>query len=142
MCKSSLTFYYTLFFLGQKAVYSKYINFVFDVLHYMNQLLWLTQVRWFSHRGSSSNYQLHRMCEWNLCLDLGLTGIPIFNTNNNCSSASCAIMLARLLVQSSEYRCVMALGEIFFMSIPLNFFAKCFAVKQNMLLTSIMVVLL
>jgi len=41
---------------------------------------------------------------------LGLTGIPIFNTNNNCSSASCALMLSRLLVQSKHYKCVLALG--------------------------------
>jgi len=42
--------------------------------------------------------------------ELGLTGIPIFNTNNNCSSASCALMLSRLLVMSGEYSCVLALG--------------------------------
>nr|XP_047132721.1 sterol carrier protein 2 isoform X3 [Hydra vulgaris] len=41
---------------------------------------------------------------------LGLTGIPIFNTNNNCSSASCALMLSKILVQSGDYKCVLALG--------------------------------
>lgn len=42
--------------------------------------------------------------------ELGLTGVPVFNTNNNCSSASSGLMLARLLVLSGQYRCVLALG--------------------------------
>ncbi|XP_078350176.1 sterol carrier protein 2-like isoform X1 [Oculina patagonica] len=42
--------------------------------------------------------------------ELGLTGVPVFNTNNNCSSASSALMLARLLVLSGQYKCVLALG--------------------------------
>lgn len=42
--------------------------------------------------------------------ELGLTGVPVFNTNNNCSSASSALMLARLLVLSGQYGCVLALG--------------------------------
>jgi len=41
---------------------------------------------------------------------LGLRGIPIFNTNNNCSSASCAIMLSQLMVKSGQFACVLALG--------------------------------
>ena len=49
------------------------------------------------------------MCR--LSLELGLTGIPVFNTNNNCSSGSSALMLARLLVQSGMFNCVLALGE-------------------------------
>ncbi|OWF38086.1 Non-specific lipid-transfer protein [Mizuhopecten yessoensis] len=32
--------------------------------------------------------------------NLGLSGVPIFNVNNNCSSGSSALMLARRLVQS------------------------------------------
>ena len=35
----------------------------------------------------------------------------MFNTNNNCSSASSALMLARLLVLSGQYNCVLALGK-------------------------------
>lgn len=46
-----------------------------------------------------------------ICIsELGLTGVPIFNTNNNCSSGSSALMLARHLVQSGVYDCVLALG--------------------------------
>ena len=36
----------------------------------------------------------------------------MFNTNNNCSSASSALMLARLLVLSGQYECVLALGKV------------------------------
>ncbi|XP_033738567.1 non-specific lipid-transfer protein-like [Pecten maximus] len=42
--------------------------------------------------------------------NLGLSGVPIFNVNNNCSSGSSALMLARRLVQSGMEDCVMALG--------------------------------
>ena len=42
--------------------------------------------------------------------ELGLTGIPVFNVNNNCSSGSSALMLARALVQAGN-DCVMALGK-------------------------------
>ena len=40
---------------------------------------------------------------------MGLTGIPICNTNNNCSTGSTAIFLARNLVKSS-YDCTLAVG--------------------------------
>lgn len=42
--------------------------------------------------------------------ELGLTGVPVFNVNNNCSSGSSALMLARRLVQSGVEDCVLALG--------------------------------
>lgn len=47
-----------------------------------------------------------------LVSELGLTGVPVFNTNSNCSSASSALMLARLLVLSGQYECVLALGKV------------------------------
>lgn len=43
--------------------------------------------------------------------ELGLTGVPVFNVNNNCSSGSSALMLARRLVQSGVEDCVLALGK-------------------------------
>lgn len=43
--------------------------------------------------------------------ELGLTGVPVFNVNNNCSSGSSALMLARRLVQSGIEDCVLALGK-------------------------------
>lgn len=42
--------------------------------------------------------------------ELGLTGVPVFNVNNNCSSGSTALMLARRLVQSGIEDCVLAIG--------------------------------
>ena len=40
---------------------------------------------------------------------LGLTGVPVFNVNNNCSTGSTALYLARSLVESGA-DCVLALG--------------------------------
>jgi len=42
--------------------------------------------------------------------ELGLSGVPVFNTNNNCSSASTALMMARTLIQSQQYKCALVLG--------------------------------
>ena len=41
---------------------------------------------------------------------IGMTGIPIVNVNNNCSTGSSALFLARQLVESGLVDCVMALG--------------------------------
>ncbi|WP_301174086.1 lipid-transfer protein [Actinomadura geliboluensis] len=41
---------------------------------------------------------------------LGQTGIPIVNVNNNCSTGSSALWLARQAVQSGEVDCVLAVG--------------------------------
>ncbi|XP_053511504.1 sterol carrier protein 2 isoform X2 [Artibeus jamaicensis] len=41
---------------------------------------------------------------------LGMTGIPIINVNNNCSSGSTALFMARQLVQGGMADCVLALG--------------------------------
>jgi len=42
--------------------------------------------------------------------ELGLSGIPIVNVNNNCSTGSSALFLARQLVQGGMCDCVLALG--------------------------------
>ena len=42
--------------------------------------------------------------------ELGLTGIPISNVNNNCSTGSTALFLARQLVAGGLAECVLALG--------------------------------
>ena len=39
-----------------------------------------------------------------------MTGIPIFNVNNNCSTGSSAIFLARQAVESGAVECALALG--------------------------------
>jgi sterol carrier protein 2 len=41
---------------------------------------------------------------------LGLTGIPIVNVNNNCSTGSTALWLARQAVESGTADCVLAVG--------------------------------
>ncbi|KAE8291220.1 Non-specific lipid-transfer protein [Larimichthys crocea] len=41
---------------------------------------------------------------------LGLTGIPIINVNNNCSTGSTALFMARQLVLGGVANCVLALG--------------------------------
>jgi acetyl-CoA acetyltransferase len=42
--------------------------------------------------------------------EVGMTGIPIINVNNNCSTGSTALYLARQAVQSGAAECVLALG--------------------------------
>ncbi|CAN5788820.1 lipid-transfer protein [soil metagenome] len=42
--------------------------------------------------------------------ELGMSGIPIFNVNNNCSTGSTALFLARQAVASGMAECVLALG--------------------------------
>src|SRR5689334_15461524 len=41
---------------------------------------------------------------------VGTTGIPIVNVNNNCSSGSSALFLARQAVDSGAADCVLAFG--------------------------------
>ncbi|WP_327157191.1 lipid-transfer protein [Streptomyces tubercidicus] len=42
--------------------------------------------------------------------ELGLTGISVYNVNNNCATGSTALMMARQFVQSGLNDCVLALG--------------------------------
>ena len=41
---------------------------------------------------------------------IGMTGIPVVNVNNNCSTGSTALFLARQAIQSGAADCVLALG--------------------------------
>jgi len=41
---------------------------------------------------------------------LGLTGIPIYNVNNNCSTGSTALFLAKQLIEGGMAECALALG--------------------------------
>lgn len=45
-----------------------------------------------------------------LLYDFGMTGIPIFNVNNNCSTGSNALFLARQAVASGIVECALAVG--------------------------------
>ncbi|MFE9455606.1 lipid-transfer protein [Streptomyces californicus] len=42
--------------------------------------------------------------------ELGLTGVPVYNLNNNCATGSTALMLARQLVEGGGSDCVLAVG--------------------------------
>ncbi|WP_241383941.1 lipid-transfer protein [Rhodococcus sp. CH91] len=46
----------------------------------------------------------------NALYEIGMTGIPIVNVNNNCSTGSSALWLARQAVASGAAECVLALG--------------------------------
>ncbi|MDD3765023.1 MAG: lipid-transfer protein [Nevskiales bacterium] len=49
-------------------------------------------------------------CGQKAVYDVGRTGIPVINVNNNCSSGSTALYLARQAVASGAAECVLALG--------------------------------
>lgn len=42
--------------------------------------------------------------------ELGLTGVPVYNVNNNCATGSTALMMARQFVAGGISDCVLALG--------------------------------
>lgn len=42
--------------------------------------------------------------------EVGLTGIPVFNVNNNCSTGSTALILAKEFVEYGQADCVLAVG--------------------------------
>jgi sterol carrier protein 2 len=42
--------------------------------------------------------------------ELGLSGIPVYNVNNNCSTGSTALFMAKQFVEGGLSECVMALG--------------------------------
>lgn len=42
--------------------------------------------------------------------ELGLTGVPVYNVNNNCATGASALMLARQFVEGGLSDCVLALG--------------------------------
>ncbi|AOP46126.1 thiolase C-terminal domain-containing protein [Streptomyces lydicus] len=42
--------------------------------------------------------------------ELGLTGVPVYNVNNNCATGSTALMMARQFVEAGIDDCVLALG--------------------------------
>ena len=43
--------------------------------------------------------------------EVGMTGIPVLNVNNNCSTGSSALFLARQAVESGAVDCALALGS-------------------------------
>lgn len=49
-------------------------------------------------------------CGQNVVYKAGMTGIPIINVNNNCSTGSTALFLARQAIESGAADCVLAVG--------------------------------
>src|SRR3954454_16757894 len=49
-------------------------------------------------------------CGQRAVYDVGLTGIPVLNVNNNCSTGSSALYLARQAIEGGLAECVLALG--------------------------------
>ena len=49
-------------------------------------------------------------CGQRALYQVGLTGIPIFNVNNNCATGSSALFMANQLIAGGMAECVLALG--------------------------------
>jgi acetyl-CoA acetyltransferase len=49
-------------------------------------------------------------CGQRAIYELGLTGIPVFNVNNNCSTGSAALMLGRQVIEGGLAECVLVVG--------------------------------
>lgn len=49
-------------------------------------------------------------CGQRVLYQVGMTGIPIYNVNNNCSTGSSALFLAKKLIEGGIADCILALG--------------------------------
>lgn len=49
-------------------------------------------------------------CGQRVIYEVGMTGIPIVNVNNNCSTGSSALLIAKELVEAGKYDCALAVG--------------------------------
>nr|CAH7754906.1 unnamed protein product [Callosobruchus chinensis] len=49
-------------------------------------------------------------CGQRVIYEVGMTGIPVFNVNNNCSTGSSALLIAKEMVESGKYNCALAVG--------------------------------
>ncbi|TOF76088.1 lipid-transfer protein, partial [Vibrio parahaemolyticus] len=49
-------------------------------------------------------------CGQRALYEVGMTGIPVYNVNNNCSTGSTALYMARNLILGGQADCVLALG--------------------------------
>nr|BAN20618.1 non-specific lipid-transfer protein-like [Riptortus pedestris] len=49
-------------------------------------------------------------CGQRALYEVGMTGIPVYNVNNNCSTGSTALMMAKQIVETGTADCVLALG--------------------------------
>lgn len=49
-------------------------------------------------------------CGQRALYEVGLTGCPIYNVNNNCSTGSTALLMAKQIVETGNADCVLACG--------------------------------
>lgn len=49
-------------------------------------------------------------CGQRALYEVGMTGMPVYNVNNNCSTGSTALLLAKQIVEAGTGECVLALG--------------------------------
>ncbi|MGH7270662.1 MAG: beta-ketoacyl synthase N-terminal-like domain-containing protein, partial [Polyangiaceae bacterium] len=49
-------------------------------------------------------------CGQRAAYEVGLTGVPVFNVNNNCSTGSTALMLAKQAIEGGIIECALAVG--------------------------------
>src|SRR5687768_4025816 len=49
-------------------------------------------------------------CGQRAVYEVGLTGIPVFNVNNNCSTGSTALMLGKQAIEGGVAECVLVVG--------------------------------
>lgn len=49
-------------------------------------------------------------CGQRALYDLGLSGCPIYNVNNNCATGSTALIIAKQIIESGNADCALALG--------------------------------
>lgn len=42
--------------------------------------------------------------------EVGMTGVPVYNVNNNCATGASALHLAKSLIAGGVYGCVLAAG--------------------------------
>jgi sterol carrier protein 2 len=49
-------------------------------------------------------------CGQRAAYEVGLTGVPIFNVNNNCSTGSTALMLAKQAIEGGAIECALVVG--------------------------------
>lgn len=49
-------------------------------------------------------------CGQRALYEVGMTGIPVYNVNNNCSTGSSALYLGKQIIESGNADCVLACG--------------------------------
>ena len=62
------------------------------------------------HTYLFNNYLGDSTCGQRALYQMGLTGIPIFNVNNNCATGSSALHMANQVVSGGLSDCVLAVG--------------------------------